>query len=180
MINTTSSEKINAPLEEKKKPKWGKKEKTVGVIVVGIFVMMFIAASSGGNKKTTAPESPKPNIPDISLDIKYSPSYPYYEEQRIPVITIINLNNVYWKDCKMKLNDLKYTKTIMEIPPVSYWREIASSTGDKVNEWQVIPITQFTMSDGTRFNPITTAVKSVCVSCNEPKYSSDCWEMKFW
>ena len=52
MINTTSSEKINAPTEEKKKYKWGKKEKIVGIVVIFIFIIMFVIAS-GGDKKTT-------------------------------------------------------------------------------------------------------------------------------
>ena len=65
MINTISSEKSNVPAEEKKKYKWGKKEKIMGGVIGFIFLIIIIAISGGDNKSTSTPSQPTSKTPSI-------------------------------------------------------------------------------------------------------------------
>jgi hypothetical protein len=160
MINITSSEKTNVPINEKKKYKWGKKEKILGLIVLFIFIIMFVVSSSGD--KTPEKESQK-----LALDVNYTP---YEQGYSVPVLTIKNQNDVSWESCRIRVNG-SYEMTLPTIFESSYWNQ-PEITGRK---YQLILITQLTKSDGTIFNPLTTAVQDICISCDKPNYNSNCW-----
>ncbi len=163
MINITSSEKTDNPIGEKKKHKWSKKEKIAGLVVLAIFAIFFLTAS-GGDKNSTPP---KKESAKLALSIGYEP---YVQGYTTPVITLKNQNDVRWENCRLRLNG-SYEKTLPMIYELSYWNQ-PEITGNKM---QLIPVTQFTKSDGTKFNPLTTAAKDICVSCDEPNYDSNCW-----
>jgi len=170
MIKVISSEKIDAPTESKEKKGLSDEEKIVAgfVLVVCIVAIVLILIVGGGDKKTTPA---KPSIPDMSLIIKY---VPFLEGYVVPVLTIKNTNEVEWKDCKITVND-KYTYRITSIPSVSYWKRLSEEI-KTAKDFQITPIIWFSKSDGTKFNPETMVVRSVCISCWEPKYNVNCWE----
>lgn len=95
----------------------------------------------------------------ISLEVKY---WLFREGYTAPVITIKNLQNIAWRDCKAIIND-KYILEIREIPSNDVSQDIIT-----------INTNSFIRDDGAIFNSTIDPARSACITCKEPFYSSYC------
>ncbi len=131
-------------------------------VLTGLIALLIVVGvvSTGSNNSTTntasptetptqtqqtaqpKKEEPKEDTSDLKAEIKKA-----YD---VPGIEVTNLETVAWDECEIKLNG-DYERTIRNpLQPNS-----------PLNN----PYPLFTKSDGTRFNPDTTAVKNVVIKC---------------
>jgi hypothetical protein len=141
------------------KSNWSKNIK-IGV-TAGMAVLFIIFAIAGGSKQEASttttteqkavqttqqqPEATKPAKDTSKLNVKVQKAYD------VAGIEVTNQEQVNWDSCKLTLNG-------------SYKRTITNPL--EPNAPLNNPYGLFTKSDGTRFNPDTTAVKDLFISCS--------------
>lgn len=93
------------------------------------------------------------------LDVQY---WLFYEGYTTPVVTIANLQNIMRRDCKVTVND-KYIFEVKEIPSNEDSQGII-----------IINTNNFIREDGRILNATDDPIRSACIICKEPIYSSFC------
>jgi hypothetical protein len=124
------------------------------VVALALFISFIVAIK---NKTNT----PSKEIVEsrMSLDVQY---WSFYLGYTMPVITVKNINNIAWSDCKIMIND-KYTLGIEDIP--------SSNNSPAV---MIINTNDFIDQNNIAIDLATNPVQSACIICKQPFYNSYC------
>lgn len=130
-----------------------------GSLTIALFLLS--AAFSNSTPTTqTIPVAPKPAQEEMDLNIGRSVT-----EKNMPgtfVLTIKNLNSFKWEECQLTINDdYKHNVDALFLPS-------ELKTPEDQIDYMTLPVTAFTKSDGTRFNPAQQSVLGVCAICEKP------------
>lgn len=139
-------------INQKKWSELSKKEKIVGVVIV-FFVVGAISNLFGGPKETSTEKpspipttqneptpTPTPSRRDLNAEVKFNQV----------AFQITNKEDHAWTDCRLKLNSKYEYSTDAVIP----------------QDPLIIPFSEFTKGEGTRFNPYDTKAQNLSISCD--------------
>lgn len=140
---------------DKKDKKKTQNDNYLKIVVAGILIILGFVIFNSSNDNNVKEDSGK-----TETAIEKKPAVEEKDESQlkadvkraidVPGIEVTNLESVPWNNCQITLND-------------DFRREIRNPLGP--NEPLNNPYALFTKDDGTKFNPETTAAKTVLIRC---------------